>query len=98
MDCTVKGFTLNEEQERVFRIITNHSTMGHMADLLQMYVGGMAGTGKSQVIKSLIKFFESKGKSYAFLILAPTGLAASLVGGSTYQSALGLGIVNIMDE
>ena len=89
MDKIVEDFTLNEEQERAFRIIANHSTLGAMADPLRMYIGGMAGTGKSQVIKALIKFFEGRGKSYAFLILAPTGSAASLVGGSTYHSALG---------
>ena len=85
MDRIVKDFTLNEEQERAFRIIANHSTLGHMAAPLWMYIGGMVGTGKLQVIKSLIKFFEAKGKSVAFLILAPTGSAASLVGDSTYQ-------------
>ena len=73
MDHIEKDFTLNEEQERAFRIIANHSTLGHMADPLRMYIGGMAVTEKSQVIKSLVKFFEVKGKSYAFLILAPTG-------------------------
>ena len=85
MDHIGKDFTFNEEQERVFRIIANHSTLGHMADPLWMYIGGMAGTGKLRVIKSLIKFFEAKGKSFAFFILAPTGWAASLVGDSTYQ-------------
>ena len=49
----------------------------------------MVGTGKSQVIKALVKFFDARGKSYAFLLLAPTGSAASLIGGSTYHSALG---------
>ena len=89
MDKSIEDFTLNEEQERAFRIIANHSTLGAMTDPLRIYIGGMAGIGKSQVIKALIKFFEGRGKSYAFLILAPTGSAASLVGGSTYHSALG---------
>ncbi|KZV59029.1 hypothetical protein PENSPDRAFT_557393, partial [Peniophora sp. CONT] len=89
MDKIIEDLTLNEEQERAFRIIANHSLLGAMADPLRMYIGGMAGTGKSQVIKALIKFFDARGKSYAFLILAPTGSAASLVGGSTYHSALG---------
>ncbi|VDB96794.1 unnamed protein product [Peniophora sp. CBMAI 1063] len=89
VDDIVQEFKLNEEQERAFRIIANHSILGSIADPLRMYIGGMAGTGKSQVIKAVIKFFEAKGKSYAFLILAPTGSAASLIGGSTYHSALG---------
>ncbi|KZV61110.1 hypothetical protein PENSPDRAFT_548391, partial [Peniophora sp. CONT] len=98
MDEIVKKSTLNQEQERAFRIIANHSLLGAMADPLRMYIGGMAGTGKSQVIKALIKFFEARGKSFAFLILAPTGSAASLVGGSTYHSALGFRGANPGDE
>ncbi|VDB99260.1 unnamed protein product [Peniophora sp. CBMAI 1063] len=86
IDKIVSDFHLNEEQERAFRIIANHSLVNTLADPLRMYIGGMAGTGKSQVIKAVIKFFEERGKSYAFLILAPTGSAASLVSGSTYHS------------
>ncbi|TFY61610.1 hypothetical protein EVG20_g6989 [Dentipellis fragilis] len=84
----VKKFTLNAEQERAFRIIANHS-VAEVKDQLQMHIGGMGGTGKSQVIKALIAFFEARGKSYAFLIMAPTGAAASLISGSTYHSILG---------
>jgi len=48
---------LNDVQERAFRIITNHAvTPG--SDQLIMYVGGMAGTGKSQVIKALMGFLN----------------------------------------
>lgn len=99
MDEIVRTFTLNEEQERAFRIIANHSLLGTaLAEPLRMYIGGMAGTGKSQVIKALIRFFEARGKSYAFLILAPTGSAASLVSGSTYHSVLGFRGSNKLDQ
>jgi len=48
-------FELTSEQERSFRIIANHAvTPGY--EQLMMYVGGMAGTGKSQVIKALMTF------------------------------------------
>jgi PIF1-like helicase len=57
---------------------------------LKMYIGGMAGTGKSQVIKALIRYFEMKEQSFIFLIMAPTGAAAALVSGSTYHSVLGI--------
>ena len=53
-----------------------------------MYVGGMARTGKSQVIKSMTKFFERQNDSHCIIITAPTGTAAALVGGSTYHSIL----------
>ncbi len=39
------SFSLNKEQERAFKIITNHAT-SNTSQRLQMYLGGMAGTGK----------------------------------------------------
>ena len=57
---------------------------------LKMYLGGMAGTGKSQVIKALIHFFAERHESYRFACIAPTGTAAALIGGSTYHSLLGI--------
>ena len=55
-----------------------------------MYIGGMAGTGKSQVIKALTAFFERQNESHRIVITAPTGTAAALVGGSMYHSILGI--------
>lgn len=49
----------------------------------------MAGTGKSQVIRALITFFNSRNEGYRFICMAPTGSAASLISGSTYHSMLG---------
>lgn len=88
IDTTVQDFTLNTEQERAFCIIANHS-VNDIKLPLKMYIGGMAGTGKSQVIKALIHFFEKQSKSFIFLILAPTGSAAALVSGSIYHLVLG---------
>jgi predicted AAA+ superfamily ATPase len=56
VDSTVKDFSLNTEQQRAFRIIANHSSFLNN-EQLNMYLGGMAGTGKSQVIKALMDFF-----------------------------------------
>lgn len=80
-------FTLNEEQERAYRIIANHATEDS-GEQLKMYLGGMAGTGKSQVIKAISHFFNERGEGYRFMCLAPTGTAAALIGGSTYHSIL----------
>lgn len=57
----ITDFHLNSEQERAFRIIANHATMED-PDKLRMYLGGMGGTGKSQVIKALMKFFEMRNE------------------------------------
>lgn len=89
IDNTVKSFTLNKEQERAFRIIANH-TVHNGGEQLKMYLGGMAGTGKSQVIKALTNLFRSRGEQHRFITLAPTGSAAALIDGSTYHAALGV--------
>ncbi|KAI0037292.1 hypothetical protein FA95DRAFT_1507111, partial [Auriscalpium vulgare] len=86
---TAKLFTLNAEQKRAFRIVTNHA-MDPSAEQLKMYLGGMGGTGKSQVIKALMHFFKETNQEHKFLVLAPTGAAAALVSGSTYHSVLGI--------
>ncbi|PPQ76034.1 hypothetical protein CVT25_002005, partial [Psilocybe cyanescens] len=89
VDRIVVQFTLNEEQERAFRIIANHAS-SLAPDQLRMHLGGMGGTGKSQVIKAVVKMFEMRGESHRFIVLAPTGTAAALLNGSTYHSALGI--------
>lgn len=83
-------FHLNADQERAFRLIADHAS--ELQDKqLKMYLGGMGGTGKSQVIKALTEFFNIRDEGHRFIILAPTGTAAALLGGSTYHSLLGLG-------
>ncbi|KAJ6472415.1 hypothetical protein C8R45DRAFT_801862, partial [Mycena sanguinolenta] len=86
---TIKMFSLNEKQERAFRIVANHS-LDNAAPVLRMYLGGVGGTGKSQVIKALIRFFKDRGEAHRFLVLGPTGTSASLLRGSTYHSVLGI--------
>jgi hypothetical protein len=92
-EATVKtichSFELNNEQERAFRIVANHACSPD-SEQLNMYIGGMAGTGKSQVLKALIRFFAERKESHRLMVLAPTGSAAALLGGSTYHSVLGI--------
>ncbi|KAF9539142.1 hypothetical protein CPC08DRAFT_651261, partial [Agrocybe pediades] len=85
----VKMFSLNEEQERAFRIIVNHSSCAAL-EQLKMYLGGMGGTRKTQVIKALIELFKRKNQLHHFIVLGPTGTAAALLNGSMYHSALGI--------
>ena len=89
IDHTITNFLLNSEQERAFRIIANHATVTN-PDKLCMYLGGMGGTGKSQVIKALMKSFDERKENHRFLVVAPTGAAAALLNGSTYHSVLGI--------
>ena len=89
IENTIQKFMLNKEQKRAFSIVAKHSLM-EKPEQLKMFLGGMAGTGKSQVIKALTYFFEQRNESYRFLCMAPTGAAASLISGSTYHSVLGI--------
>ena len=89
LNMVIQKFKLNQEQERAFRIVANHATVDNPTQL-KMYLGGMGGTGKSQVLKALIEFFKERNESHRIIILAPTGSAAALLNGSTYHSVLGI--------
>ncbi|KDR76762.1 hypothetical protein GALMADRAFT_67297, partial [Galerina marginata CBS 339.88] len=89
IDQVVAKFSLNTEQERAFRIIANHA-VSQQPEQLKMYLGGMGGTGKSRVIEALSKFFLIRKEAHRFVIVAPTGTAAALLGGSTYHSMFGV--------
>ena len=90
LESVIQTFKLNSEQERAFRIVANHATIYNPTQL-KMYLGGMGGTGKSQVLKALVEFFKERGESHRIIILAPTGSAAALLSGSTYHSVLNIG-------
>ncbi|KDR72199.1 hypothetical protein GALMADRAFT_74195, partial [Galerina marginata CBS 339.88] len=89
IDHTAKKFKLNQEQERSFRIIANHAS-SLAPEQLKLYMGGMAGTGKSTVIHAVRKLFEKRKEAGRFIIMAPTGSAAAQLNGSTYHSMLGI--------
>jgi hypothetical protein len=84
IDPIVKNFQPNREQERAFCIVAHHACNPY-AEQLKMYLGGMGGTGKTQVLKALIQFFKVTNQSHRFVVVAPTGTTAALLGGSTYH-------------
>ena len=86
---SVEKYSLNEEQERAFRIVANHA-VSPCSEQLKMYIGGMGGTGKSQVLKALSHFFAGRKEAHRFVVVAPTGAAAALLGGSTYHYLFGI--------
>jgi hypothetical protein len=89
LDRAQSKYALNSEQERAFKIIATHA-MSVGSPQLCMYIGGMAGSGKSQIIRCLIEFFALRQQNHRLTITAPTGSAAALIGGSTYHSVLGI--------
>lgn len=77
-DSLYKG--LNEGQSRAMESLNGPDNV---------FVTGGAGTGKSYLIKQFYKAVEKD----SFPILASTGAAAVLVGGRTFHSFFGLGIM-----
>ena len=82
-------FQLNIEQEHAFNIVTQHALLP-TSDQLKLYIGGMGGTGKTQVINAISHFFTQTGQAFRLVLMAPTGTAAALLSGSTYHSLLGI--------
>ena len=74
-------FGLNGDQLRAYDIITNGTMGNRQLKPLRMYLAGVGGTGKSQVMKAMVQFFNETGQGKKIAVLAPTGTAASLIGG-----------------
>ena len=62
MDEMIKKWMLNMEQICAFKIMTCHSMMDKLDQLL-MHLGGPGGTGKSRVVNALCEFFTLWGES-----------------------------------
>lgn len=97
MEAVVQAFTLNDEQRRAFVIAASYIAAPQQDPLL-MYLGGTGGTGKSRVLHALKRYLEDRAEAHRFAVAAPTGAAASLVGGSTYHSMLAFGGVDVPDS
>ncbi|CAF0937589.1 unnamed protein product [Rotaria sordida] len=88
-------FTLNREQRAAFMIITSHldGDSGRRTDnnngQLIMCIPGCGGTGKSQLIRAVTKYFLVTKRMQILRKLAPTGIAAAEIGGMTIHSFLG---------
>ncbi|KAF5338632.1 hypothetical protein D9611_012774 [Ephemerocybe angulata] len=85
-----RGLRGNPEQLRAFLSIAEHVLNG--GPQLLMYVGGSGGTGKSYLIETIVDFFEGLGRMDEIKLGAFTGIAASLIGGHTLHSLLGMGV------
>ena len=61
-----------------------------------VFLTGSAGTGKTFVINKYIKYLRERGVEPA--IVAPTGIAASHIGGKTIHSFFAIGIGKDVDK
>ncbi|KAE8190711.1 hypothetical protein CF328_g5892 [Tilletia controversa] len=65
---------------------------GNSVEPLRMLMHGEAGTGKTVVVRLLRELMDRFGHGNAIKFLAPTGKAASAIGGQTQHSAFGLDV------
>ena len=86
---------LNNDQRKIFDDFVERINLN--SDPFYLYIGGEAGTGKSFVLRAMINAAKKIGKRSgadldkpACLTVAPTGVAAYLVNGTTIESGLGL--------
>ena len=89
IDDIIEIFTLNAKQQIAFKLIaTNVINRLKGLDVEQklVYLGGQAGTGKSQVIKAIKFLHEKLNIQYSLRLSAYTGTAAAEIHGSTLSS------------
>ncbi|GME66855.1 unnamed protein product [[Candida] boidinii] len=79
----VKAITLSEEQQMVADLVTKG---------VSLFYTGSAGTGKSLLLRSIIKILKKKHKGSSVAVTASTGLAACNIGGQTLHSFAGIGL------
>lgn len=73
---------LDECQKKALEIVKNEPHRN-------LFIQGQAGTGKSTLIKFIKEELENQKKLYA--VVAPSGIAAELIGGTTIHSLFKLG-------
>ncbi|KAE8741050.1 hypothetical protein FOCC_FOCC013420 [Frankliniella occidentalis] len=85
---------LNKDQLRIFnhiKLLTQCLKSQKSFKSPFIIVQGMAGTGKTFLLKSCVQYIKSHLNNNAVKVIAPTGVAAKIVYGSTIHSFLSLG-------
>lgn len=77
----------NVDMDDSFRAMENDKP-----EQLKMYLGGAAGTGKTQLVRAVQSLAEQWGRRGAVRTCAFSGIAAKVVGGRTVHGLLGIGI------
>lgn len=84
-NTATKELVLGDEQKKLVDLIVNKGK--------SVFFTGAAGTGKSVVLREVIKQLKQKYPDpQSVAITASTGLAGLNIGGRTYQSYLGIGL------
>ena len=85
------------DQQKIFNDFCERIESYVDEDPFYLYIAGEAGTGKSFLLRLMIEFVKRLPKysgqeinKPVYLTVAPTGVAAYLVNGSTIESALSI--------
>ena len=88
---------LNSQQRTILNDFVERIESQKEDEQFYLFIGGEAGTGKSFLLKAMINASKKRGKRSGAeldkpvcLTLAPTGVAAYLVNGTTIESGLGI--------
>ncbi len=83
MQSTITRSSLNTKQREIADLILSGENV---------FLTGVAGTGKSYLFKYVIQELKEKYKVYEIAITAPTGIAAVNINGQTLHSWAGIGL------
>ena len=83
MQSTITRSSLNTKQREIADLILTGENI---------FLTGVAGTGKSYLFKYVIQTLKEKYKVYEIAITAPTGIAAVNINGQTLHSWAGIGL------
>ncbi|KAE8193415.1 hypothetical protein CF335_g5595 [Tilletia laevis] len=84
---------LNNSQRLAFAIVANqffNEMHNKPQQPLRLLMHGAAGTGKTVVVRLLRELLERYGMGKRIMIMAPTGKAASAIGGTTQHAAFSI--------
>ena len=91
-DNVITEFALNKKQVAFEKAIANvvKRIKGEEVTQNLIYVGGPAGTGKSQIIKAIVSLHTQIRQHNTLRLCSYTGTAAKNIGGSTISSLVAL--------
>ncbi|CUM64468.1 uncharacterized protein PRCAT00002072001 [Priceomyces carsonii] len=80
---SVKPIILSKEQENILQLVLKG---------VSLFYTGSAGTGKSILLRTIIKTLRDRNKPGQIAVTASTGLAACNIGGTTLHGFAGVGL------
>ena len=102
--------SLNKNQRNIFDVINKwardyfknlSAKIPHKIEPLHIFITGKGGCGKSHLIRTLyhyltktLSYHAKNSEKPRIMLLAPTGVAAINIGGTTIHSALGIPVGN----